>query len=138
MVVVVAGVAIGEMMVETAEDPEAAGSFDLRQHHARVICVTKHVSSDRRRVSRRAQEQAHKENPGELPGVSAPPSPAPLLMASMRKDVRLQASRDARLCAAYQELVQEGVRPTGDTLSRRAHCNRSVALSWLKGQRTAG
>jgi len=40
--------------------------------------------------------------------------------------------RQARLAAAYRELLQEGVRVTGTALSSRARCNRAVALAWLK------
>lgn len=40
--------------------------------------------------------------------------------------------RDARLATAYRELTQEGIKPTGQTLSARARCNRAAALLWLK------
>jgi hypothetical protein len=40
--------------------------------------------------------------------------------------------RGERLATAYRELVKEGVKPTGQTLSSRAHCNRAAALMWLK------
>jgi hypothetical protein len=56
----------------------------------------------------------------------------------MRKDSRLLASREARLAAAYRELIQESVRPTGDTLSKRANYNRAAALKWLKTKQLAG
>lgn len=42
------------------------------------------------------------------------------------------AEREARLVRAYRELLQEGIKPTGQTLSARAHCNRAAALEWLK------
>ncbi len=51
---------------------------------------------------------------------------------------RLLANREARLAAAYRELMQESIRPTGDTLSKRAHCNRAAALNWLKTKQIAG
>jgi hypothetical protein len=40
--------------------------------------------------------------------------------------------RDVRLATACRELVREGIKPTGQTLSARAHCNRAAALAWLK------
>jgi hypothetical protein len=40
--------------------------------------------------------------------------------------------REARLVTAYRELLQEGIKPTGQTLSSRARCNRAAALAWLK------
>jgi hypothetical protein len=49
-----------------------------------------------------------------------------------------QLNREARIASAYRELIQESVRPTGDTLSRRAHCNRAAALKWLKTKQLAG
>jgi hypothetical protein len=42
------------------------------------------------------------------------------------------SQRDLRLAIAYSELKQEGIKPTGQTLSARAHCNRAAALAWLK------
>ncbi len=42
------------------------------------------------------------------------------------------ADRETRLAKAYCELLQEGTRPTGQTLSSRARCNRAAALLWLK------
>jgi hypothetical protein len=42
------------------------------------------------------------------------------------------SQRDARLATAYRELLQEGIKPTGQTLSARARCNRAAALLWLK------
>lgn len=52
--------------------------------------------------------------------------PAPVSIEGGKQD------RQARLDAAYCELLQEGVKPTGQTLSARARCNRAVALAWLK------
>ncbi len=40
--------------------------------------------------------------------------------------------RDARLATAYRELLKEGIKPTGQTLSAHARCNRAAALAWLK------
>jgi hypothetical protein len=40
--------------------------------------------------------------------------------------------REARLIAAYRVLGREGIKPTGQTLSARARCNRAAALAWLK------
>jgi hypothetical protein len=42
------------------------------------------------------------------------------------------AERQARLVTAYRELLQEGIKPTGQTLSARARCNRAAALAWLR------
>lgn len=42
------------------------------------------------------------------------------------------SQRDARLATAYHELLKEGIKPTGQTLSARARCNRAAALLWLK------
>lgn len=42
------------------------------------------------------------------------------------------ADRKTRLVTAYRELLREGVKPTGQTLSSRARCNRAAALAWLK------
>ncbi len=42
------------------------------------------------------------------------------------------AERQARLGMAYRELLQEGIKPTGQTLSARARCNRAAALAWLR------
>ncbi len=44
--------------------------------------------------------------------------------------------REERLAKAYRELVKEGIRPTGQTLSARARCNRAAALAWLKRSET--
>ncbi|HEY7418856.1 MAG TPA: hypothetical protein VH593_26990, partial [Ktedonobacteraceae bacterium] len=55
--------------------------------------------------------------------------PAPVSIEGGKQD------RQARLAAAYRELLQEGVRVTGTTLSSRARCNRAVALTWLKQYR---
>lgn len=65
-------------------------------------------------------------------------SPAPVPIASMREDAQLNANREARIAEAYSELLQEGIRPTGDTLSSRARCNRAAALKWLKTKQLAG
>ncbi len=40
--------------------------------------------------------------------------------------------REERLATAYRELIKEGIKPTGQTLSARARCNRAAALAWLK------
>ncbi len=40
--------------------------------------------------------------------------------------------RQMRLVTAYRELLREGIKPTGQTLSTRARCNRAAALAWLK------
>lgn len=53
-------------------------------------------------------------------------SPAPVSIEGGKQD------RQARLDAAYRELLREGIKPTGQTLSSRARCNRAIALSWLK------
>jgi hypothetical protein len=42
------------------------------------------------------------------------------------------ADRETRLVTAYRELLREGTKPTGQTLSSRARCNRAAALVWLK------
>ncbi|HEY0755957.1 MAG TPA: hypothetical protein VGD98_18510 [Ktedonobacteraceae bacterium] len=62
----------------------------------------------------------------------------PMPIVSMREDSNLLINREERITSAYWELVQEGIRPTGDTLSRRARCNRAVALNWLREQKVAG
>ncbi|QBD75157.1 hypothetical protein EPA93_03765 [Ktedonosporobacter rubrisoli] len=78
----------------------------------------------------------------EMPSVSSSDrkrlSPAPTSLASVRRMEEGYASRETRLSDAHQALLQEGIRPTGDTLSRRARCNRAVALNWLKAQKIAG
>ncbi|HEX7734558.1 MAG TPA: hypothetical protein VF458_06840 [Ktedonobacteraceae bacterium] len=71
---------------------------------------------------------AHKEKQSS---VSAP-------LAQVRRMEEGYASREARLSDAYHALLQEGIRPTGDTLSRRARCNRAAALNWLKIKQPAG
>ena len=43
-----------------------------------------------------------------------------------------QEDRDTRLLTAYRELLAEHIKPTGTTLSSRAHCNRAATLAWLK------
>lgn len=52
--------------------------------------------------------------------------PAPVSIEGGKQD------RQARLDAAYRELLREGIKPTGQALSSRARCNRAIALSWLK------
>jgi hypothetical protein len=54
--------------------------------------------------------------------------PTPVLAGGSGQGVE----RQARLVTAYRELLQEGIRPTGQTLSARARCNRAAALAWLK------
>jgi hypothetical protein len=49
-----------------------------------------------------------------------------------------QQDRQARLDAAYRELLREEVKPTGQTLSSRARCNRAAALVWLKQHGISG
>jgi hypothetical protein len=81
---------------------------------------------------------AGKATPPAVPADTQKPLPVPTPLAPVRRMEEGYASREARLSAAYQALLQEGIRPTGDTLSRRARCNRAVALNWLKEQKAAG
>jgi hypothetical protein len=60
--------------------------------------------------------------------------PAP---ASPKGNTR-SADRETRLVTAYRELLREGIRVTGKTLSGRARCNRAVALAWLKQYGSSG
>jgi hypothetical protein len=48
------------------------------------------------------------------------------------------SQRDARLVTAYRELLKDGIKPTGQTLSARARCNRAAALAWLKQSEISG
>jgi len=52
--------------------------------------------------------------------------PAPVSIEGGKQD------REMRLANAYRELLREGTKPTGQTLSARACCNRAAALVWLK------
>lgn len=52
--------------------------------------------------------------------------PEPVSIEGSKQD------RQARIEAAYDELLRDGIRPTGQTLSSRARCNRAAALAWMK------
>lgn len=77
-------------------------------------------------VFQNVQPPPSPRQPQRMSGQRVRQLPAPVSTQGGKQD------RQARLDAAYRELLREGVKPTGQILSSRARCNRAVALVWLK------
>jgi hypothetical protein len=64
--------------------------------------------------------------PQKMDGKHLRQLPSPVSIEGGKQD------RQVRIATAYQELLRDGIRPTGQTLASRARCNRAAALAWLK------
>lgn len=119
---------IRDILVPVLEQYHAETKSDIENQMKQMLLLISQLPETEAQKSGIISEPVeHKQRPS-----------APVQLTSIRRPDGLYTNREARLSAAYHELLQENIRPTGDALSRKAHCNRAAALVWLKTKQQAG